>query len=94
MGWEEAFPLVAGIFFSGTGREQSVGEMAQKNVCEKQNKAGASSERGFVSAPSASLGPSKQKGADSHEQLVAMKETIEKRTCPKCVINGKQSQDL
>lgn len=57
-------------------REQTVGEMAQKNVREKQNKAGASSERGFVS--SASLGPLKQKGADSHEQLLAMKEMIER----------------
>lgn len=59
-------------------REQIVGEMAPKNVCEKQNKAGASSERGFVSTSSASPGPLKQKGADSHEQLLAMKETIER----------------
>lgn len=64
----------------------------QKNVCEKQNKAGASSERGFVS--SASLGPLKQKGADSHEQLLTMKEMIEREPVQKCVINGKQSQDL
>lgn len=78
MGWEEAFLLVAGIFSSGKGREQTMGEMAPKNVCEKQNKAGASSERGFVSTSSASLGPLKQKGADSHEQLLAMKETIKR----------------
>lgn len=76
MGWEEAFLLVPGIFCllpdSRCGRDGT------KNACEKQNKAGTSSERGFVSTPSASLGPSKQKGADSHEQLLAMKETIER----------------
>lgn len=60
------------------------GEMEQKMYVKNRIKQEHPQRRGFVSTSSASLGPLKQKGADSHEQLHAMKEkTIEKRTCPK-----------
>lgn len=53
----------------------------KKCVCEKQNKAGASSERGFVS--SASLGPLKQKRSRFTRTATRDEGNDRKRTCPK-----------
>lgn len=75
MGWEEALQASSP---QGKGESRQRVRWHKKNMCEKQNKAGASSERRFVSTSSASPGPLKQKGADSHEQLLAMKETSER----------------